>query len=155
MIPPTKILAGLAALAFIAVPVAFAVQPENPGPPAKVKPDKPNPHKPDKPDPAVGYVFKGTYSGDGLTVAVTKGNKHVASAELVGTAVAFDLDSARITTSDTNGDGVRTIEDVAEGDKVLVQAKLPKSDPGAAPYTAKHLVDQTHLEGEPAPAPAP
>ena len=154
MTSPTKILAGVVALAFMVASVAFAGQPENPGHQANAKPDKPKPDKPDKPDHAVGYVFKGTYSGDGSTVAVTKGNKHVARAELVGISVAFDFASAKITTSDTNGDGVKTIEDIAAGDKVHVKAKLPKSDPGAAPYVAKHLVDQTHVEEEAAPAPA-
>lgn len=154
MIATTKLLAGLAAIALAVAPMAFAG--EGPGQSVTAKPDKPKPDKPkpDKPDHAVGYVFKGTYSGDGFTVAVTKGNKHVARAELVGTSVAFDFASAKIVTSDSNGDGVKTIEDVAAGDQVLVKAKLPKSDPGAAPYVAKHLVDKTHVE-EPAPAPAP
>jgi len=134
----TRILAGLAALALTAAPAAFAAKPD----------------KPDKPDHAVGYVFKGTYSGDGSTVAVTKGNKHVARAGLVDTAVAFDFAAAKIVTTDTNGDGAKTIDDVAAGDEVLVKAKLPKSNPGAAPYAAKHLVDKTHPEEEPAPAPA-
>ncbi len=111
------------------------------------------PDKPDKPDHAVGYVFKGIYSGDGSTVAVTKGNKHVERAELVGTSVAFDFVAAKIVTTDTNGDGAKTIEDVAAGDEVLVKAKLPKSNPGSAPYAAKNLVDKTHPE-EPASAPA-
>ena len=154
MIATTKILAGFAALALTVAPAAVAVQSEDPGKTATAKPDKPKPDKPDKPDHAVGYVFKGTYSGDGSTVAVTKGNKHVARAELVATSVAFDFASAKLVTSDTNGDGVKTIDDVAVDDKVLVKAKLPKSNPGAAPYVAKHLVDKTHIEEEPAPAPA-
>ena len=131
-------LAGLAAIALTAAPAAFAAKPD----------------KPDKPDHAVGYVFKGAYSGDGSTIAVTKGNKHVERAELVGTLVEFDFASAKIVTADANGDGVKTIDDVSAGDEVLVKAKLPKSNPGAGPYVAKHLVDQTHPEEEPAPAPA-
>ena len=42
---------------------------------------------------------------------------------------------------------------VVAGDKVQVKAKLPKSDPGVAPYAAKHVVDKTHPEEEPPPAP--
>ena len=115
----SKTSAGLAVLALAAAPVTFAA-----------KPDKPD--KPDKPH-AVGYVFKGTYSGDGSTVAVTKGNKHAERAGLVDTSVAFDFAGAKIVTTDTNGDGVKTIDDVAAGDKVQVKARLPKSDPGAGP----------------------
>lgn len=148
MIPTTKILAGLAAFALTAAPAAFAVHSENAGT-ASAKPDKP-----DKPDHAVGYVFMGTYSGDGSTVAITKGNKHVARAELVGTSVAFDFTSAKIVTTDTNGDGEQSVDDVAAGDKVSVKAKLAKSNPGASPYEAKHLIDQTHTAPAPAPVPA-
>ncbi len=133
----TRILAGLTAIALTAAPAAFAVKPD----------------KPDKPDHAVGYVFKDTYSGDGSTVAVTKGNKHVERADLVGIPVAFDFASAMIVTTDSDGDGAETIDDVVVGDEVLVKAKLPKSNPGVAPYAAKKLVDQTHPEEEPAPLP--
>lgn len=132
----SKTSAGLAVLALAAAPVTFAAKPD--------KPDKPH---------AVGYVFKGTYSGDGSTVAVTKGNKHAERAALVDTSVAFDFADAKIVTTDTNGDGVKTIDDVAAGDKVQVKARLPKSDPGVGPYAAKHLVDKTDTEEEPAPAP--
>jgi hypothetical protein len=36
------------------------------------------------------------------------------------------------------------LADVVAGDRVVVKAKLPKADPGAQPFTAKQLVDQTH-----------
>ena len=90
----------------------------------------------------VTYVFKGTYSADG--VKVLKGNNHVRRAGLVGQTVAFDLSAARIVVADNNGDGKRDVSDLQDGDKVVVQARLPRRDPGAAPFAARKLVDQTH-----------
>jgi hypothetical protein len=92
---------------------------------------------------AVMYVFKGSYTGNGA-VAVNHGNGHVKHAGLVDTTVQFDLSSAKLTVADTNGDGTVDANDITTGDKVLVQARLPKSDPGAQPFAAKHLVDQTN-----------
>jgi hypothetical protein len=91
----------------------------------------------------VGYVFKGTYADSG-TVDVTKGNKHVRNAGLVGTSVSFDFSAAKISVGDTNGDGAADLADVAAGDKVVVKMKAPKSDPGEQPFAARQLVDQTH-----------
>lgn len=103
------------------------------------------PDRPDRPDKSkrVGYVFKGTYGGDG-SVAVAKGNRHVRKAGLIDTTVAFDLSEARVVVADTNGDGSSDLADVAAGDEVQVKAKLPKADPGAQPFAAKHLIDKTH-----------
>jgi hypothetical protein len=95
------------------------------------------------PAKGVAYVFKGTYAGDS-TVSVTKGNNHVRKAGLVDSDVAFDLSAAKLSVDDTNGDSAVTLDDVAIGDKVVVKAKLPKGDPGVAPYAARQLVDQTH-----------
>jgi hypothetical protein len=92
---------------------------------------------------AVSYIFKGSYAGGG-SVDVNHGNGHVKQAGLVGTTVQFDLSNAKLTVADTNGDGTVDANDITTGDKVLVQARLPKSDPGAQPFAAKHLVDQTN-----------
>lgn len=89
------------------------------------------------------YVFRGTYEGNS-TVAVAQGNARVRKDGLVGQTVTFDLTATRITVADTNGDGATDLSDVQVGDKVLVKAMLPKSDPGSQPFAAKHLVDQTH-----------
>lgn len=89
------------------------------------------------------YVFRGTYEG-GSAVEVTHGNARVRKDGLVGQTVTFDLTTARITVADTNGDGATDLADVQVGDKVLVKAMLPKSDPGSQPFAAKRLVDQTH-----------
>ncbi len=119
----------LAAITAIAAPVA-----------ASAKPGNGHGHGPKK---GVAYVFKGTYAGDGV-VSVAKGNAHARKADLVGTDVAFDLSATKLSVADTNGDLAVTVDDVVAGDKVVVKAKLPKGDPGEAPYAARHLVDQTH-----------
>lgn len=91
----------------------------------------------------VMYILKGTY-GDGGVVSVSHGNGHAKHAGLVGTDVTVDLSSAKITVADTNVDGTADLSDVLVGDKVLVQARLPKGDPGVQPFVARHLVDQTN-----------
>jgi hypothetical protein len=93
---------------------------------------------------SVMYIFRGTYAGDGTTVSVTGGNHHSRAAGLVGGDVQFDLSSARISVADTNADTVMDLNDVVSGDSVLVQARLPKGDPGAQPLVARQLVDQTN-----------
>jgi hypothetical protein len=92
---------------------------------------------------AVAYVFKGTYAGNS-TVTVASGNARVRKGGYVGQTVAFDLTGARIVVADTNADTANDLNDVATGDKVLVKAMLPKSDPGSQPFAAKRLIDQTH-----------
>lgn len=92
----------------------------------------------------VMYILKGTY-GDGGVVSVSHGNGHVKHAGLVGTDdVTVDLSAAKVTVADTNADGTADASDVLVGDKVLVQARLPKGDPGVQPFAARHLVDQTN-----------
>jgi hypothetical protein len=49
---------------------------------------------------------------------------------------------------DTNADGAETVDDVVVGDKVHVQARLPKADPGPQPFVARKLIDQTHQRDE-------
>jgi len=94
-------------------------------------------------NPTVMYVFKGSYDGGGV-VTVDKGNGHVKKAGLVGQDVQFDLSATKLDVADTNADGSVTADDVVTGDSVVVQARLPKQDPGAQPFAAKHLVDQTN-----------
>lgn len=91
----------------------------------------------------VSYVFKGTYGVDGV-VAVSSGNAHARKAGLVGVDVGFDLSAAKLKVADTNSDGTVDAADVTAGDAVIVKAKLPKSDPGTAPYPARELLDKTH-----------
>ena len=91
----------------------------------------------------VQYVFKGTFHLADSSVTVAKGNRHVRRAGLVGETVVFDLSAARVRVADRNGDGKRDTADLQDGDKVVVQARLPRRDPGAGPFAARKLVDQT------------
>ena len=94
-------------------------------------------------DHAVMYIFKGTYDGSGL-VSVNHGNHHARQAGLVGTDVQFDLTNTRLSVADTNADQVIDVNDVLTGDAVVVQARLPRQDPGSQPLAARQLVDQTN-----------
>ncbi len=129
-----KVLACGAVIGLAAAPAALAAKPDNPG----GEHHQSGPH-----GKAVSYVFKGAYAGSG-SVAVDHGNAHVKKAHLVGTTVSFDLTNATVVVGDTNGDGSKTLDDVASGDRVVVKARLPRKDPGDQPYAAKQLVDQTH-----------
>jgi hypothetical protein len=71
------------------------------------------------------YVFKGVYKGEGV-VTVESGNSRVRKGGYVGTDVTFDLASAKIVAADTDGVAGVTAADVKAGDKVLVQARLPR-----------------------------
>jgi hypothetical protein len=117
-------------------------------------------------NPVVTYVFKGTVassctgqdsgSGVGLDrlgssstqtlvcVLVNHGNAFVSRGGFVGTTVQFDLAGAKVTVADHNQDGMRDVNDVMVGDRVLVQAPLHQLGSGPQPFTARHLVDQTH-----------
>jgi hypothetical protein len=95
----------------------------------------------------VQYVFKGTFHLADSSVTVLKGNRHVRRAGLVGKTVVFDLSTTRIRVADTNGDGKRDAADLQDADKVVVQARLPRREPGAGPFAARKLVDQTHEHG--------
>jgi hypothetical protein len=71
------------------------------------------------------YVFKGVYKGEGV-VTVEAGNSRVRKGGYVGTDVTFDLTSAKIVAADSDGVAGVTAADVKPGDKVLVQARLPR-----------------------------
>lgn len=98
------------------------------------------------------YNVKGIYAGDGV-VSVNHANGHARKAGWKGTDVPFDLSAAQIRVADTNGDGVQDLADVAVGDRVKVKARLPKRDPGAAPYAARRLVDESNRPGDEAEVP--
>jgi hypothetical protein len=115
---------------------------------AKDKPAKPA-HGKSKP---ANYVFKGIWHSDG-TVTIGGGNARVRKGGLVGQVVAFDLAAAKLRAADTNADGAVTAADLVEGDKVVVKARLPRTEPGDGPYAAGKLVDQTHPAAAEAPEP--
>jgi carbohydrate-selective porin OprB len=136
---PRTIAAALAAAA-LAVPAA-----------AIADPGQGKGHdKPAKKAKTVTYVFKGTFTAPG-TVAVTSGNAHVRKGGYVGQSVTFDLASAKVVGVDTNADLKVDATDVADGDKVLVQARIAKGTKWAAPaegetaaaLVARKLVDKT------------
>jgi hypothetical protein len=84
------------------------------------------------------YVVKGTVTGvtgDVVTVDVNHSNHH--GAGLVGQTVQFDLSEGRVVgrAHDTS--------DVETGDRVVVQARLPRNLDGTQqPYKARKLVDK-------------
>ena len=130
-------LAGSVVVAALIVPPAVTAKPD----PAHVGKGKAHVKSHGKGKPA-SYVFKGVWHAD-ATVTVTGGNSRVRKAGLKGTNVAFDVSAAKLRVADTNADGSVTAADLAEGDKVVVKARLPRTDPGAAPYAARQVVDQT------------
>jgi hypothetical protein len=103
----------------------------------------------------VAFIFRGTFAAPG-TVTVTSGNAPVRKGGFVGKAVTFDLSGARIVAADTNGDGAVDLSDVKDGDRVLVQARLPKrtayaapaADASAAAIAGSRLVDQSNQPAE-------
>jgi hypothetical protein len=119
---------------------------------AKGKPDG----KPVKPahgkSKLANYVFKGVWHVDG-TVTVSGGNARVRKGGLVGQTLGFDLAAAKLRAADSDADGAVTVADLLEGDKVVVKARLKRTEPGEGPYAANKLVDQTHPQVEETEAP--
>ena len=139
-------LAGVAALALPAA--ALAKGPNGHGHGHKdVKSHEAHGHHGARAPHRVQYVFRGTWSAG--AVQVTGGNHHVRRAGLLGQSVAFDLSAARIVVADANGDGARDAADLRDGDRVLVQARLSRSDPGAGPFAARKLVDKGQAQADP------
>jgi len=133
------IAAALGAVA-LAVPAAAVAQPGH------------GKGKPPKKAKTVNFVFKGTFNAPG-TVTVSAGNAHVRKGGYVGTEVTFDLDDAKIVGVDTTADGKVDLADVADGDKVLVQARVAKGTAPASELAARKLVDQTRAQEPEVPTP--
>jgi hypothetical protein len=136
----TRIVAALGAAALL-LPSAALAKSKAHDAPVQPAPSSVSQQAPSKPA-SVSWVFKGTWHIDG-TVTVNHGNSRVRTGGYIGQIVAFDLTSAELRVADTNGDGVITVADLLEGDKVVVKAKLPR-DPGPQPFLARMVVDQTH-----------
>ena len=62
--------------------------------------------------------------------------------------VVLRFRAAKVSVGDANGDGAADLGDVAPGDRVVVKVKAPKGDPGAQPFAARQLVDQTNPASE-------
>lgn len=103
-----------------------------------------------KHNPTVTYVFKGAVVSVDATagtavVKVAKVNHHRTST--TDLTVTFDLAKAKVAVADVNGDQVAGLADVAAGDHVVVQARLPRRSPDlTGTVVARKLVDQTHPE---------
>jgi hypothetical protein len=147
------IVAGLSAAA-LAVPAVASASPQHgvghqPAPAAHAGAGKASGKA--KAAHPVAFVFRGTFTAPG-TVTVTSGNAHVRKGGFVGNTVVFDLSGARIAAADTNGDQVVDPRDIKDGDRVLVQARLPKLTTFSAPaagdtaaaIAATRLIDQTN-----------
>ena len=109
------------------------------------------PKKPKKPKVDT-YEFKGlvkAVGADGVQVEVLGGNSR--GKKFKGQTLTFDLSKAKVKVADVNKDGKRDAADIAVGDRVNVQAKLPRGavDTSQA-LPARHFVDKG-----PVPAPEP
>jgi hypothetical protein len=97
--------------------------------------------------PMVALVAHGTVvsvdtTNNTAVVQVTRTNHH--GAGLVGTQVTVDLSNAKISVADINADGQKNLADVAAGDQVLVQGRIPLHGSLTGALVAKRLIDQTH-----------
>jgi hypothetical protein len=97
--------------------------------------------------PMVALIAHGTVvsvdtTNNTAVVQVTRTNHH--GAGLVGTQVTVDLSNAKISVADVNADGQENLADVAAGDRVLVQGRIPLRGSLTGTLAAKRLIDQTH-----------
>lgn len=96
-------------------------------------------------------IVKGTVASvadNVVTVDVKRANHH--GHALVGQQVQLDVSAARLQVKDVNGDGTRDVNDVAVGDRVLAQLRVPR---GSAPDLTQALATRRLLDVGPAPAP--
>lgn len=96
----------------------------------------------------VPYIFRGAYTGKN-SVKVEHGSSWVKRAGFIGKTVKFNLGSAKITAEDSNADGQVNLADIKAGDKVAVEARLPRTDPGKQPFTASRLIEEWMIVVEP------
>jgi hypothetical protein len=152
----TRIIAAALGAAALVLPAAAAAD-AGPGKgqekkaATEVADAKPKPKK----AKTVAFIFKGTFTAPG-TVKVISGNAHVRKGGYVGQSVSFDLATAKIVGVDINADLKVDLSDVADGDNVLVQARITKGTKYAAPaegetaaaIVARKLIDQTGTSTE-------
>jgi hypothetical protein len=96
----------------------------------------------------VPYLFRGLYTGKSA-VKVEHGNSWVRKAGLVGKTVKFALGDTKVQAEDTNADGKVDLNDIKAGDKVMVEARLPRQDPGKQPFQARRLLEEWMVVVEP------
>jgi hypothetical protein len=104
-------------------------------------------------------VLKGTVvsvdaAGKSAVVHVKKGNK--SARPFAGKDVTVDLSSAKITVFDADRNGVRDLNDVKAGDRVVVQVRLARCIKPDEPLKARRFIDQTRpKQTQPAPEQPP
>lgn len=86
----------------------------------------------DPPDPS---------ADDDVVVSVTGGNSR--GRQFAGQSVTFDLSGAVIKVADTNGDGVRNLADVQQGDTVKVKLRLARDGSATQPFSADRFEVKT------------
>jgi hypothetical protein len=96
----------------------------------------------------VPYVFRGVYTGKN-SVKVENGNSWVKKAGFVKKTVKFDLTDSKVTAEDNNADGKVDLKDIKAGDKVAVEARLPRADHGKQPFKASRLLEEWMVVVEP------
>jgi hypothetical protein len=149
---PRTTLAVLGAAALVAFPAGAMAKGGHGGPGKADDADVAKPSKAKKPKkPKVDtYEFKGlvTAVGDGtVSVEVKSGNSR--GRKFKGQTLIFDVTKAKLHVADVNKDRKRDLADVAVGDRVNVQAKLPRGGVDASQaLPARHVVDK-------GPVPAP
>jgi hypothetical protein len=89
-------------------------------------------------------IAYGTVDGvDGNVVTLTVGHGNHAARGLKGQQLQVDVSSARIRVRDVNGDGKRDVADVAAGDRVQVQLRIPRGTTDLSqPFAARRLLDK-------------
>ncbi len=141
----TRVLVAAVTAAALVVPAAAVAQPgkgKGAEKPAKVVGKKTK---------KVTFIFRGTFTAPG-TIQVLAGNAHARKGGFVGETITVDLASAKLVVADTNADGALDVTDVKAGDRVLVQARIPKGTTFVAPaegeaaetVPARKLVDKTN-----------
>jgi hypothetical protein len=96
----------------------------------------------------VPYLFRGLYTGKS-SVKVASGNSWVRKAGFVGKTVKFSLGDAKVQAEDTNVDGKVDLNDIKAGDRVMVEARLPRQDHGKQPFQASRLLEEWMIVVEP------
>jgi carbohydrate-selective porin OprB len=146
----TRTIAAALGAAALVIPTAAAADPGHGKGQNKAATEIVNGKSKPKKAKTVMFVFKGTFTAPG-TVKVVSGNAHVRKGGYVGQSISFDLATAKVVGVDTNADQKVDLSDVADGDKVLVQARVTKGTKYVAPaegetteaIVARKLIDQT------------
>ena len=137
---PKLTIAAVALCVAIAAPATLAKPGGGPGGPPASNPSDTKGKGKAKPK---NVVLKGlVVSSDATTVTVTVKKATKWGRALVGTDAQFTV--AKVVVADVNGDGKTDTLDLVTGDKVVVQARIAKTD--TAPFKARRVVDQTHKQ---------